>query len=264
MELKTLWLGLVVSMAVFAVKTGFGWACLWTEWPRGRRVAVSFCILAGYAAMFSLTFLLASYFDLSAHYETLLPLWENGVVLHWITALVLCVWGVTLLKGPACSSGCGFVSCRIGPAFAMIIPCPVCISVVLMSIAGLVLYFPEEALPAAVALFAVFVCIAVSGGLLLVAYRKSSGEPPENTLGLLMLMTALYFMLSALLMPHVGEIERIYRLSANAHEVRQEDMLPVLCAWAGIFVMLCLGFVLARRHVRKAKSVSRVCTSSLL
>lgn len=262
MELKTLWLGLVVSMAVFAVKTGFGWACLWTEWPRGRRLAASLCILAGYAAIFALAFLLASRFDLPAHHETLLPLWENGVVLHWITALVLCVWGVTILRGPACSSGCGFVSRRVGPALAMIIPCPVCISVVLMSTAGLVLYFPEEALPAVTALFAVFVLMAVSGGLLLVAYQKNSGEAPESTLGLLMIMTALYFMISALLMPHVGEIERIYRLSANAHEVRQEDMLPVLCAWAGIFMMLCLGFVLARRHVRKAKSVSRACTIS--
>jgi len=29
MELKTLWLGLVLSLAAFAVKTGLGWAYLW-------------------------------------------------------------------------------------------------------------------------------------------------------------------------------------------------------------------------------------------
>jgi len=263
MELKTLWLGLVVSMSIFAVKTGVGWAYLWGRCPKQHRLSATFLVFFSYVTLFGLVFWLVSHVNLLAHYDMLMPLWQNGVMLHWLVALLLFLWGLFLLKSPPCESRipsscglentdfqsptCGDVPMRTGGRsrgwLALVIPCPVCLSVVLMSVAGLVLYFPEEALAATIGLFAVFIAIAAISGIVLLLGRKGTGGSWETSLGLIMCLMALYFALTALLMPHFSEISKIYRMSVHAHHGNTEDFPLVLLGWAAIAALTFVGFV---------------------
>jgi len=181
------------------------------------------------------------------------------------------MWGLFLLKSPPCESRipsscglentdfqsptCGDVPMRTGGRsrgwLALVIPCPVCLSVVLMSVAGLVLYFPEEALAATIGLFAVFIAIAAISGLTLLLGRKETGSAWETSLGLIMCLMALYFALTALLMPHFSEISKIYRMSVHAHHGNTEDFPLVLLGWATIAALTLVGFVWNTRNFKK-------------
>lgn len=52
MELKTLWLGMLISMSAFAVKTGLGWAYMWSKCPPGRKAVASLALLGLYGLLF--------------------------------------------------------------------------------------------------------------------------------------------------------------------------------------------------------------------
>ena len=247
MELKTLWLGLVLSMAAFAVKTGLGWAYLWQGSRAGKRLGISAAVVALYAVVFAALAFLVSRINLLAHYETLSPLWRNGVTLHWLTAIMLLLWGIVLLRRPAdarCHSTCrGWL--------ALVIPCPVCLSVILMATAALHLYFPEHFSLATAGLFLAFMLIASVGGLATILNAHTRRGSAESALGMSMLMMAAYFMLSALIAPQFAELGRVYRLSAYAADGGTGDILPKVLTVVAILVLFAIGFVAGKKRIEK-------------
>ncbi|MDR0881294.1 MAG: DUF2162 domain-containing protein [Candidatus Adiutrix sp.] len=251
MELKTLWLGLVISLGAFAVKTGLGWAYLWTKRPPGQRLAVTLAVFGLYAVLFAGLLALVSRLNILAHSDLFQPLWQGGMALHWLVALMLFLWGFILLRSKAVEDW----ACEARPSWgwlALVIPCPVCLSVVLMSTACLVMYFPDDAPLATAALWAAFTAIAGTAGLSLIL-GKSIGGSLEHTLGLAMLVMASYFMLSALIMPQFAEISKIYRLAAYGAE-KQGDGEPLIGGLTmALAVLLGLtGFILTRHRLKKA------------
>ena len=245
MELKTLWLGLLVSCGTFAVKTGLGWAYAASA---GRaRVLTSLAVISSYAGLFALVWLVVSKINLLAHYETLLPLWRQGFLLHWLTAAMLLIWGVFLLRRPA---GQGCHSSSRG-WLALVIPCPVCLSLILMSAATLNLYFPEQALGATAALFLAFMAIAALAAALARRGAGRQGEVLEADLGLAMMLVALYFILSALLFPQFTEVRRVYRLTAYAAEGQTVNRLAQAATLGITLAILAAGFFGARRNFKR-------------
>ena len=248
MELKALWLGLVMSMGAFAVKTGLGWAYLWAQSPPGRKLPASLIVLAGYALLFGGVYWLVSSVNMLAHYEILLPLWQSGVTLHWLMAGLLMWWGLALLKSKP-------DSCHHNSRgwLALVIPCPVCLSVVLMSAAGLVMFFPEQSLGAIAALFAAFVTIAAASGLVAVFSSRGRASPVQSQLGLAMFLMALYFIVSALVMPHFAELDRIHRLAVYSEEGRKADFKSSLIMLGFLAALMALGFFFTRRQLMKSR-----------
>ena len=262
MELKTLWLGLVLSLAAFAVKTGLGWAYLW-QTGRPRRPIIRFMadlgVVALYGAVFAAVAWLVTEINLLAHYEILLHLWQHGFLLHWLTALMLSIWGFFLLR-----RGTG-ESCR-GQSrgwLALVIPCPVCLSVILMSAAAIGLYFPEKIIPAVSALFAAFMLIAALGGSLTMLLKTRSADASkspvnapsaENNLGLVMLMAAACFMLSALITPQFSELGRVYRIAAYADSGREGPLGPRLYVIGAVVLLAFAGFLAAKKRCGKLLS----------
>lgn len=250
MELKTLWLGLLVSMGAFAVKTGLGWAYLWSKCPPGRKALASALVVGLYALLFGLVHLLVARLNPLAHYELLAPLWRSGVTLHWLVAACLFLWGLILLKSPAAECA----GRRSRGWLALVVPCPVCLSVVLMAAAGLILYFPDQAPAATAALLAAFLTIAALSGLVFIVGRNADSQSLEATLGLAMIMMALYFMVSALVMPQFSELSQVYRLAAYADEGRRAGLggggpLTVVLLAA----LAALGFAGTRRRLKKQR-----------
>ena len=243
MELKTLWLGLVLSMAAFAVKTGLGWAYLWRAGRPKKRLAASLFILGMYAAIFAAVAFFVSKINLLAHYGTLTPLWKNGVTLHWLVAIMLFIWGLILLR--RCEDNCHSPS---RGWLTLVIPCPVCLSVILISAASLVFYFPDEAFAATAGLFVAFMSIAALGGMIMIVTTRGGSGSAKSALGLAMLMMAAYFTLSALIAPQFAELSRVYRISAYAVDHQDSQLWPKLLTTGGILLLMSAGFFRARKH----------------
>jgi predicted transporter len=252
-ELKTLFLGLLVSMLAFAVKTGMGWSYLWLRWSGGRRALLTLGLALLYILLFAGVFLFVSRVNILAHYELFAPLWERGITLHWLAAAFMLLWGLMLLRTD--SAEC----CREGSKgwLALALPCPVCLSVVLMSAAGLVMYFPDDAPKAAALLCLCFLGAAAAAGLLAAAGRGPQAEPLEHTLGLVMILIGAYFIVSALVMPQFSQAGRVYRLASYAEE---SEFRPGGAAWAALALapaLLVFGFFRARREIAGPKGAPK-------
>jgi predicted transporter len=245
----------MLSVLAFSFKTGLGWAYLFLSLKPGRRLWPSLAIFFLYAAIFLSVMAVIRRINLLAHYQALSPLWENGLLLHWLVAAFIFLWGFALLRArpsPNPSSCHGGLSRGY---LALILPCPVCLSVILMALACLSLYFPEKAYISAFLLFLSFVGLALISGLLLILGRD--GRNLESSLGQAMMLIASYFMVSALIMPNFGSISRIYRLAAyGADQGAPLGNLPSWNSPSGLGLGLLslglalLGFLRARKKAR--------------
>jgi hypothetical protein len=136
---------------------------------------------------------------------------------------------------------------------ALILPCPVCLSVVTMSLACLVLYFPNQALLGTALLYVGFVLAAGAAGLSLIFNLLGHGENLERSLGLAMITIASYFMISALVLPQFGQIDRVYRLASYSEESAKS--LPLNGVWLLVIILALafLGFLWGRFRARRGQ-----------
>ncbi|MDR2522738.1 MAG: DUF2162 family putative transporter [Synergistaceae bacterium] len=207
-------LGMFVSMVSFSVKAGLGWGYLLSRHGGAGKIAVSALLAVMYALLFAAAGVVAPRFVSS--YDLFLPLWREGVTLHWAAALLILAWGVALLRsGTAC--------CRDGHSsrawLALVVPCPVCAGAVLASASCLILYFPGQAVPALTGLYAAFMTAAAVTAAVMSRSLGAGEKRAAASLGTAMILIAAYFMVSALVVPHFPEVRRVYRIAANAGTV---------------------------------------------
>ncbi|MDR1534781.1 MAG: DUF2162 domain-containing protein [Planctomycetota bacterium] len=248
MEFKTLLLGLVLSTAAFAVKTGLGWSYALASGRLRAGLAVSLGLILGYGGVFALLFLVLGRFGPAAYYGFLPTLWEKGAALHWLLAGCLFLWGLALLRRPEAGAG----KARPGHGWlALVVPCPVCLSLLAISESFLILYFPARAAAAVLALFAAFIAIALAAAALARLGGRFLRADPEGTLGLAMLFVSSYFMLSALAGPGFAEFRELYGLVARIRDQGGGDNPAALpAAGAAILILFALGFARGRRELK--------------
>jgi predicted transporter len=102
-------------------------------------------------------------------------------------------------------------------------------------------------------LFTAFIVIAaVSAAVILLGGEKSGA--PESGLGIGMMLTGAYFIISALVMPQFADIGRVYRLAVYAQgEVAAGGWYWPLFA---IFALAAVGFLKTWREFAKRNEVS--------
>ncbi len=223
---KSLILGVVFSIGVFAVKCGVGlqYYILKTASKKKKAGVVGLYALA-YLLLFLGSRQALVELDLTKHLAAVMAFMESGMVVHLLMALALALWGIKLLReeksGRPASRGW----------LLLVVPCPVCAVVVFMSLGFLIALFPESSWTAALSLFATF--ILVSGLTLLTASfgGHRSETPPETVLGAAMLLISVYFLLSVTLMPQFADADKIHRLSMSSTDAASRK-LPHLVAFA--------------------------------
>lgn len=204
MELKSLLLGLAFTVGIFAVKSGAGLSYLYERqrgWVHFLGVTAAFCFC--YGLMFLLTWVIVVNVDFLAHLTTLMTLFKGGMVVHFLFALLLFCWGIRLLTRKANTSSKGWL--------LLVVPCPVCFSVFLCS-AALLNSISDGSVIAMMALFSGYIVVS---GLTAILLNSIQTEEKEYMLGAIMVVAALYFLLTVVIVPHFSDIERIYRLSSG-------------------------------------------------
>jgi predicted transporter len=233
MELKSLILGLAFTLGIFAVKSGAGLAhatCGQRGWPRRALSTLVFALV--YAPLFALSWWLAAEGGVVARLELAMSLARQGMTVHFLLALLLLLWGVALLRRPGQGQG----SSRGWLLLAL--PCPVCFTVILGSTALLHASFADlPLLP--LWLFFGFILTALLSAFFLSRFRALE----DRTLGMAMVLAALYFLVTVAVVPQVKDLARIYRLAA-AMPLAAADSLPVL---AGLTLGCLAAFVATAR-----------------
>ncbi|PTN35578.1 DUF2162 family putative transporter [Desulfonatronum sp. SC1] len=239
MEVKSLILGLVFTMGVFAFKAGAGLGHgLRRQAGLRRNLLVVGGFYGGYLLLFALAWLMVAHFDFLAHLQMVMTLAAGGMLLHFLLAALLLLWGVVLLQKqsdqPAAASR-GWL--------LLALPCPVCFAVILFTMAFLHNLLPGN--PWLMAWLAGgFVLVSLGSGLLFFLLNQKVGG---HGLGLVMVLAALYFLLTIAIVPQFGDLERIYRISSNMVVLADSRLLLLLAAMA-----LAFGFGLIqslRRYI---------------
>lgn len=232
MELKTLILGLFMSTAAFAVKSGGGLAYVFLQTPgRMGRIGAASLFLLCYALVYGASALLLAHVDLTAHLDTLQDFFKSGMTLHFLLASLLAVWGTILLKQAPGESR------PTRTWLALVVPCPVCFSVVLLSSSFAAALYPGKPL-VFVALYAGFALVSLGVAAAGSGLLKDRGSP-EHFLGVLMLGIAVYFLLSVVIVPQFADLDKIYRISL-AHPAGEGNAGRQMAGY-GLLALAALG-----------------------
>ena len=224
-------LTIIFSVGIFAVKSGAGLSYLLRrESWLGRRLLAFCCFCISYGLVFVSAWYLVGRVDLSAHLETVMLVAQYGMTVHFLLAALLLVWGVALLQksGERPDGSQGWL--------LLALPCPVCFSVILCSGAFLHNLFPETPwlFPR---LFAGFIGVSLVSALVFALYAKGSAE---HGLGRVMMLAALYFLVTIAVVPQFGELERISRISKST-VILADHRLPLFLA--GMSLVFTFGFL---------------------
>ena len=206
MELKSLILGLLFSVGVFAVKSGAGLSYQMARQGHAGKWLVATLYGATYGMLFWLVGKVMERVDFLHHLDSVSGLLKNGMTLHFLLAGLLLAWGFFLIQqGSRNRPSKGWL--------LLALPCPVCFTVILFS-TGLVHALLPQFHWLILALGAGFISL----GLFTAALLARMGHPAaqENNLGTIMVLAGLYFLLCLAIIPHFSEVERIYRLSQSS------------------------------------------------
>lgn len=248
MELKSLFLGLTFTISIFALKSGVGLHYFVT---RKRKLKTKILFLCLYGLVYLLIFMLSSHIlkriNIIEYFELVQSFLKSGMFIHIVMAGGLIIWGVVLLKGKESQSKRSF------GWLALIIPCPVCITVIFFSTAFLISYFPNSGCMVVLGAYVGFMVIVIITVISMALLGTKTDSTPESILGAAMLIIAAYFFLSVIMMPQFGDMGEIYRLAAYQREkqiVSPQDALFLYFTMAALFTT---GFLAMRRKIRKKK-----------
>ncbi len=229
MELKSLILGVFLSIGVFALKSGGGLAYVFLQMPgRTKRILTSLLFMTGYGIVFGMVALILLNVDLMTHSDKLQAFFKSGMTLHFFLAILLLLWGSILLK-----KSHGQQQTTRG-WILLVIPCPVCFTVILLSCSFIYAVYPGNPL-VFFSLYAGYILISLI--VATVAARLiQNQEAAEHLLGMLMIYIAVYFIISVIAVPQFADLDKIYRISTSESffEISQGNII--------LFILIITAF----------------------
>lgn len=213
MELKSLILGMGFSLGIFALKSGVGlYYCLaGTDSRRGRALARGIFALA-YLLVFAASGAVLKHLaeiDPGGRLPLILTWMESGMWIHLLMAALLLVWGLRLTLGNGADGG------RSRSWLLPALPCPVCATVIALSMGFLAARFPDAPAAAAAGLYLAFLAVSMITAALMAVGETAAKSSPDALLGGAMLFIAAYFLLSVIILPNVADIDAVYRMAAT-------------------------------------------------
>jgi predicted transporter len=210
MILKSLILGVVFSLGIFAVKSGIGISYCLAGQQRKREKAGSLLL---FSFTYFMVYLLAAFVlqkvDPVRDFPIVQRSMQSGMLIHYIIAALMTGWGLILLKKRETL----LTTSRSWGWLLLALPCPVCGTVIILSLAVFMSYFPDNPLRVVLLFYLVFMAITMVTMGLTQMFQARSSLQPDTFLGGAMLLMASYFLLSATIMPQFSDLDKIYRMA---------------------------------------------------
>lgn len=249
--LKQLWItGVLAAFSVFGVKVGLGLAAQVYNPSNGRswRVALVTACLGGYFALFVVTYGVISRFNLLNYLDRLIGLVRCGMMLHLGVATGLLVWGGRLLLA---DGGREQAVLPLKASLLMIVPCPVCATVVLLNLTLACSLLDLSPLLTTLILFGIFSGLVLATCGLVFPFRRRITSFVSFA-GLSMVLIALYFFLTVLIAPIYPEVKAAFAMAASNTPVTRTDHFNTAILGAVVAFLGGTGFV--RTYYRRREN----------
>ncbi len=246
MIFKSLILGILFSIGIFAVKSGAGFSYVMQRRKgRWRRTAAVMMFTGAYGAVFILAALILKHLDPVRHLPTLQTLLQSGMLIHIAMAALMMIWGWILLRRRRLETA-GTRGWLI-----LVSPCPVCATVILLSLALLRALLPDHFPWLVLGLYSAFMLLSLLTAWIVGLYQEARGQPSEPLLGAAMMLIAAWFLISATVIPQFADLDKVYRLAGyrSGTQVKQ--------AFSWVWMAMCvaaaftLGYGLTYLKTRK-------------
>jgi len=237
-----LWaLGIVFTLAVFAIKVGLGLAV----YAASRRRKLLSLVL--YQAIFLTLGGVLEGINLLDYFSFFIDFLRYGMVIHVALATGLLLWGLYLLRdrGQEMDRGQRAI-------WLLLLPCPVCLTAILLSLSLSKALFGYKGILLGVGLGGIFNLLVVLVMLLSSHIWQRRGQVsfyPHRHLALVMLGVGGYFFLSILLVPAYQQARQVYRLASRSGLDIQDPGNSVLVILS-ILVLFIVGLVKRRGELK--------------
>lgn len=237
--LRQLWMsGILAAFLVFGIKIGVGLGARINHpgIPGTKKWAFSGGCLLAYLLLFWAMYALVTGLNLFNYLDRLAKAVQYGMVLHFVLALGLFVWGVILLV-----SRQGHSHASLAPGIMLVFPCPVCATVILLNLSLAFSLFPMTPAITTLVLFACFAaCILFT--LAVITLFRHHISSMDSFLGVSMVLISLYFVLTILIAPIYPEIKAAYHMAVSNNPVEKMETTPLAILAAAVLALGALGF----------------------
>lgn len=244
--IKSFWIvGIILALSAFGVKVGLGAAALsyaGTITPKKRLLSLSGIFLL-YLLLFFGLYTLTRYFPLLNYFGHFSRILHYGMLIHIFIALGLLVWGIRLLSSvllPTTDHRLPTTDYR--GALLLILPCPVCATVILITLSLAYSLFSSSLFITTGFLFGIFLTVSLLTILLTFPFRRQIRRANSSFLGMVMVVVALYFFLTVLIAPIYQETIDIYYLASRITGDPLLDLKSCLVISAIIISLFSIGF----------------------
>ncbi|WP_321492138.1 DUF2162 domain-containing protein [uncultured Desulfobacter sp.] len=243
--LKQLWInGILGAFLVFGIKIGVGLGARINHpnIPASRKWIFAGGTILVYLLLFFGMYTLVTGYNLFDYLDRISKAVQYGMTVHFVLALGLFAWGVVLLVS---QQGPGHAS--LAPGLLLVLPCPVCATVILLNLSLGFSIFPMAPAITSLVLFACFTaCILLT--LVLITLFQNHITSMDDFLGLSMMLIALYFVLTVLIAPSYPEIKAAYQMAKSNNPVGQIATPPFLILAGSAVVLGISGFYRSYFH----------------
>lgn len=249
MEFKSLVIGFAFTIGIFAIKSGVG---LYYYLADGDGVRKKILFSLAYVTVYFFIFLISAHIiqslDIISYMEILKNILKTGMFIHIIVAVLLGAWGIFLLKQA------GWNEKKSLGWLALIIPCPVCLTVIFFTIAFLFAFFPDSGSISILGAYAGFMLLSFLSAAILYVFNTLIDSTPESLLGGSMLFISAYFILSVIIMPQFADIDKIYRMAAYDTPGIGSNVSTfwILCIFIAI---IAIGFLINKKKIKTTRRI---------
>ncbi len=239
--LKQLWItGILVAFSVFGIKVGLGLGSqIYNRTVSlGKKVIFVVGCLFIYLILFFCLYYMITHFNLLNYPDQFVNMVQYGMLLYLAVALGLLLWGGRLLlQNPAEHN-----HFSLRASLLLIVPCPVCVTVILLNLTLAYSLFTLSPLLTTLTLFALFSGIIFVTSAIIFPFRHKIGSW-NSFLGLSMTSIALYFLITVIIAPIYPEIRAAFTMAASNSPVSQIDLFHTAILGVIVFILGCAGFI---------------------
>ena len=249
---KSLILGVLFSIGIFAVKSGVGIAYVAGQKKRVRDTFFIVLLYAlSYAAVFAVATLILPRIDPVRHLAAIQAFIQSGMIIHLALATLMLAWGIVLLKRKKPSPGID--SPRSLAWLILALPCPVCMTVILLSSGFLITCFPDHPKAMVCALYLAFLIVGLVSMGMVCRFRTWAMVSSEAFLGSAMLLVAAYFLVSVTVMPQFAELDKVYRLASYSGESKPDNISHLIMLMVFAAAAFGVGYGVTFAKIRREK-----------
>ena len=239
--------GIIIALSIFGIKTGLGIAPLLYDGsiPVRKKLIFLTGILFIYLVIFLGLYALVTHFQLLNYLDHFLEAMRYGILIHLFVASGLIVWGIKLLL----SAGSDTSGNSQKGILLLILPCPVCITVILLTLSLAYSTFSISLASTTLLLFGIFSTIAFLVVLMLFPFRRQIGKTDSSFLGLVMIMVSTYFFLTVLIAPAYQEIQDVYSLASQNTGNTTFNLKSFLILMSSAVILFSAGYFIHHRKL---------------